>query len=32
MGIPALAIAAVVLTGVHPRRDPRDAEPVPEAA
>ncbi|MGD8487015.1 MAG: MFS transporter [Chloroflexota bacterium] len=27
VGIPALAVAAVVLIGVHPRRDPRDPEP-----
>ena len=31
LGIPALAVAAVVLVGVHPRRDPRDPKPVPEA-
>jgi len=27
MGIPALALAAVVLLGVHPRRDPRRSDP-----
>ena len=27
LGIPALALAAVVLIGVHPRRDPREPEP-----
>ena len=26
LGIPALALAALVLIGVHPRRDPRQAE------
>ena len=29
--IPALAIAAIVLIGVHPRRDPRDTGPVSAA-
>ena len=32
LGIPALAVAAVVLIGVHPRRDPRDATPEPAPA
>ena len=32
LGIPALALAAVVLIGVHPRRDPRDATPQPAPA
>jgi hypothetical protein len=32
IGIPALALAAIVLIGVHPRRDPRDPESVPDAA
>mgnify|MGYP001816189517 FL=1 len=31
LGIPALALAAIVLIGVHPRRDPRDSSPEPEA-
>jgi MFS family permease len=26
MGVPALALAAIVLVGVHPRRDPRDPD------
>jgi MFS family permease len=31
MGVPLLALAAVVLIGVHPRRDPRQPEPSPPA-
>ena len=31
IGIPALALAAVVLIWVHPRRDPRDPDVVVDA-
>lgn len=31
IGIPALALAAVVLIWVHPRRDPREADVMDEA-
>jgi Na+/melibiose symporter-like transporter len=31
IGIPALALAALVLVGVHPRRDPRQPIPTPDA-
>ena len=30
LGVPALALAAFVLIGVHPRRDPREEEPAEE--